>query len=310
MVETSVLRLLARGEGTETGVDPAGNMLHCRVAAMSRKLHSLCERPLDASGAPNPRAAPMHVVADTVASALELCYDFLPGNYRSEHWQSLAHCVNTGQALPPRLPGKPPHDAGMVALLEVFNFEPFVRLCSEICRVVAFHMHVQLVFMKITGHDVGDLEISRLISDRLNRIARSRTNDNTNAWVPWPYSLWFKKVFVKHWDGKPIVKRGTVACGALELLRIQQCIWDRSNPDKATEANLLPFVYKRLDPIEVALTWMGHDPDKITHSRHLLSFSFLYTTDQVLVYSRMINHLRMRYVSLIGISPHGRLLTV
>jgi hypothetical protein len=77
-------------------------------------------------------------------------------------------------------------------------------------------------------------------------------------------------------------------------LEMQQRIWDRSHPEKTSDVHLLPHLYNRTDATEMLRSWIKHDPPMTTTSRHLLSFPFLYSDDQVLMNFRTLNHLRMR----------------
>lgn len=229
--------------------------------------------------------------------ALGLFYELLPEDNDPATWQSVAQHINNGRILPSAKLDSNGNHAGLVQLLDIFAYEPYVSLCAQICKVIALRTQVEDVTAKSRQERPGiaaEANIITLLIDQVNLIARSQTESKQESWIPWPYPLWFKRVLLKHWDGKPVVKRGTIACGALELLEMQQRIWDRSHPRKTSDANLVPFIYKRVDATELMRSWMKHDPPVTTHSRHLLSFPFLYSDGQMLMNFRMLNHLRMR----------------
>lgn len=295
LADSSHIRQLAKGQSPESSSTCPDGLLRRRVTAITRKLQAQCEPPFDSSGSPNPHFVGSHEVADTLASALDLFFDLLPKDSNQAHWHSLAHYVNHGQALPSKILERKESNAKLVELLEIFELEHHVRLCAEICRVFALRTQLEDVAAKLSDTAPGEDGILNLLIDRVTSIAQAQTTDRQDSWIPWPYPLWFKKAFVKHWDGKPVIKRGTVACGALELLGMQQAIWDRSNPDKTSDANLLPYVYKRSSVTKFTRSWMEHDPPVTSKSRHILSFPFIYPSGHLILYFRMLNHLRMRY---------------
>jgi hypothetical protein len=277
--------------------------------AITRVLQSQCEPPFLPSGSSNPDFVSNKKVADTIATALELFYDLLPKESSPATWQSLAQHINNGRILPSSTLDPDKDHSGLVQLLEIFSFEPYVSLCAQVCKVIALRTQVEDItskFRQARSEGTAYGNIISLLTEHTTLIARSQTASKQESWIPWPYPLWFKKAFLKHWDGKPAVKRGTIACGALELLEMQQGIWDRSHPDKTSDANLLPFVYKRVEATDLMRSWMEHDPPVTTESRHLLSFPFLYSDGQMLMNFRMLNHLRMRCVTTRAISTCTR----
>lgn len=299
LADTSCISQLAKGEARfdVSLEDPVSR----KSVAISRALQSHCETPFLPSVSPNPAFVSNQEVADTIATALELFYELIPKESSPATWQSLAQHINNGRILPTSTLDSDKDHSGLVQLLEIFSFEPYISLCAQICKVIALRTLVEDITSKFRQANPASTvhgNIISLLSDRITFIARSQTASKQESWIPWPYPLWFKRVFLKHWDGKPAVKRGTIACGALELLEMQQGIWDRSHPDKTSDANLLPFVYKRVEATELMRSWMEHDPPVTTKSRHLLSFPFLYSDGQMLMNFRMLNHLRMRYTTI------------
>jgi hypothetical protein len=298
LADTSSMRQLAKGEAQFDTSDE--KPVSHKAAAITKVLQSQCEPPLLPSGFSNPQFVSNKEVADTIATALELFYELLPEDSDPATWQSLAQHINNGRTLPSTTLDSNADHSGLIQLLDIFAFTPYVFLCAQICKVIALRTQVEDVTAKFRPAKPGDTAHGNIISlliDRITRIARSQTASKQDSWIPWPYPLWFKKAFLKHWDGKPVVKRGTIASGALELLEMQQKIWDRSHPERSSDANLLPYIYKRIDATELMRSWMKHDPSVTTRSRHLFSFPFLYSDTQVLMNFRMLNHLRMRYVT-------------
>jgi hypothetical protein len=298
IADTSCTKRLAEG-GTSLHEEPDCPELQ-QVAAITAKLQTQCEPPLDTTGSSNPRFAPNEEVADTVASAFSLFYSLLPEKSDQAMWQSLAQYINNGQVLPAQTLTSNANNTGLIELLQIFQFEPYTRMCAQVCKAIALRTQVENVAARFrsSGNDeAGNEDILSLLTERVTNIARWHTASRKDTWVPWPYPLWFKKTFLQHWDGKSTVTRGTIACGALELLEMQQKIWNRSNPEKTSDANLLPYVYNRSDGTEMVRSWIKHDPPVTTTSRHLLSFPFLYSDGQVLMNFRMLNHLRMRYAN-------------
>ena len=94
-----------------------------------------------------------------------------------------------------------------------------------------------------------------------------------------------------HWDHSTScsVKRGSVACGALELLSIFQGL---ASPDLTMQVLRLPVVRGYLDAVDVAESWMQQLTSQ--DSRHLLTFEFLFEAKERALYFRTINHLKMR----------------
>lgn len=288
------------------GIEPATFEDGETTAVLTWELQTLCEPPFKASGVSNPFFVPNKEIADTVGTSLQMFYDLIPSKSSPATWQTLAQHINNGRALPATMLDSKTDHSKLVSLLELFSWEPYIRLCAEICKVVALRTQVEDVTAKLrqpesSSDDHGS--ILSLLTDRVTLIARSQTASKEDSWVPWPYPLWFKKVFLKHWDGKPTIKRGTIACGALELLEMQQRIWDRSHPDRTSDANLLPYIYKRVDATELMRSWMERDTSAKTSSRHLLTFPFLYSDAQILMSFRMLNHLRMRFVAPLDFHP-------
>jgi hypothetical protein len=298
LADTSCINRLAKGEATvdTKHEDP----ILRKAAAITRVLQLQCEPPFLPSGSSNPNFVSNQEVVDTIATALELFYELLPKESSPATWQLLAQHINSGRILPSSTLDSDKDHSGLVQLLEIFSFEPYISLCAQVCKVIALRTQVEDIISKFrhaSPESTAYGNIINLLIDRITLIARTQTASKQESWIPWPYPLWFKKAFLKHWDGKPVVKRGTIACGALELLEMQQRIWNRSHPDKTSDANLLPFVYKRIEATELMRSWMDHDPPVTTTSRHLLSFPFLYSDGQMLMNFRMLNHLRMRYAT-------------
>jgi hypothetical protein len=307
LADSSCISQLAKGEApSDVNLeDPISR----KAVAITRVLQSQCEPPFLPSGSSNPDFVSNKKVADTIATALELFYDLLPKESSPATWQSLAQHINNGRILPSSTLDPDKDHSGLVQLLEIFSFEPYVSLCAQVCKVIALRTQVEDItskFRQARSEGTAYGNIISLLTERITLIARSQTASKQESWIPWPYPLWFKKAFLKHWDGKPAVKRGTIACGALELLEMQQGIWDRSHPDKTSDANLLPFVYKRVEATDLMRSWMEHDPPVTTKSRHLLSLPFLYSDGQMLMNFRMLNHLRMRCVTTRAISTCTR----
>jgi len=289
------MRQLAKGEAP--GNASHEDLISHKAAAITKVLQSQCGPPFLPLGSSNPHFVSNKEVANTIATALELFYELLPEESDPATWQSLAQHINNGRNLPSTTLDANTDNSGLIHLLDIFTFEPYVSLCAQICKVVALRTQVEDVTAKlrqVRSDSTVHGNIVSLLMDRITLIARSQTASKQESWIPWPYPLWFKKAFLKHWDGKPVVKRGTIACGSLELLEMQQRIWDRSHPERSSDANLLPYIYKRIDATELMRSWMKHDPPATTKSRHLLSFPFLYSDSQMLMNFRMLNHLRMR----------------
>jgi len=298
IADTSCMTRLAAGEALPR------KELDCpeqrRVAAITAKLQTQCKPPFDKSGCPNPRFVPNNEVADTVATALNLFYSLLPEENDQVLWQSLAHYTNNGHVLPGQTLDSNHCNPNLIGLLQIFASKPYARMCEQICKVIALRTQVEDVAAKFRpswNDESGNGNVLDLLAHRVTSIARWHTVSRKDKWVPWPYPLWFKNIFLQHWDGKPAVARGTIACGALELLEMQQRIWDSSNPDKTSDANLLPYVYNRTDNTEMVRSWMTHNPPVTTASRHLFSFPCLYSDGQTLMHFRTLNHLRMRYAN-------------
>jgi hypothetical protein len=298
IADTSCVVQLAKGEfPADTGEE---SPIFHKVAAITRVLSAQCEPPFLSSGSSNPLFVSNEKIADTIAVALQLFYDLLPGENNPTTWQSLAQHVNNGRNLPSATLDSSADQSSLIELLDIFSFEPYVHLCAQICKVMALRTQVEDVTAKFRQTELDNTSqgnILALISERVTLIARSQTASKQDSWIPWPYPLWFKKAFLKYWDGQPVIKRGTIASGALELLEMQQKLWDRSHPQKTSDANLLPYIYKRIQAVELMRSWTKHDPPVTTRSRHLLSFPFLYSDGQTLMNFRMLNHLRMRYVA-------------
>ena len=297
LADSSCISQLAKGEA-QCDVD-LEDPISRKAAAITRVLQSHCEPPFLPSGSSNPGFVSSKEIADTIATALELFYDLLPKESSPATWRSLAQHINNGRILPSTTLDSGIDHTGLVQLLDIFSFEPYISLCAQVCKVIALRTQVEDItskFRQASWEGTAYGNIISLLTERITLIARSQTASKQESWIPWPYPLCFKKAFLKHWDGKPVVKRGTIACGALELLEMQQGIWDRSHPDKTSDANLLPFVHKRVEATGLTRSWMEHDPPVTTKSRHLLSFPFLYSDGQMLMNFRMLNHLRMRYV--------------
>lgn len=304
MADTDCFKRLAKGEHVESLTRQSVDPISLRVAAITRKLQKYHERPFLDDQTINPRFARNQEVADVLAAALSLFYDMLPDNDHPSDWQTLAYYVNHGRATPSQGHEAGPGLADVDALLRAFDSDQNVRLCAEICKVVALRTQVEDVMVKPRRHSLGTGGLLTYVANHVDKIARARTadklskrTDETTPWVPWPYPLWFKKAFIRDWDGSPIVKRGSIACGALELLEMQQWIWNRWHPTRTSDANLLPYVFKKMNLTEAMRSWATQNPPLTTISRHLLSFPFLFTPSQILLYFRMQNHLRMRYVS-------------
>ena len=300
LADTSCIRIFAKAEAH---VDSeAKDSISHQAAAINSVLQSQCEPPFLPSGSSNPNFVSNQEVADTIATALELFYELLPKDNDSSTWQSLAHHINSGRILPSTTLDPERDHSVLIQLLETFSHEPYISLCVQICKVVALRTQVEDItskFRQASSESTAHGSIIGLLTKRVTLIARSQSASKQESWIPWPYPLWFKKAFLQHWDGKPAVTRGTIACGALELLEMQQGIWNRSNPDKTSDANILPYIYKMVDQTELLRSWMKHDPPVTTKSRHLLSFPFLYSDGQMLVNFRMLNHLRMRYATVV-----------
>ena len=101
-------------------------------------------------------------------------------------------------------------------------------------------------------------------------------------------TIWLLKLVTKHWNSNSTaVPRPSLACGALELLEALS-----KDPVSAGQTYHLPWLAGRIDADDMAESFMKQQP--ALTSRHLLSFPFLFTTNQLSLYFRTINHLKMR----------------
>ncbi|GAB7329191.1 hypothetical protein MBLNU13_g01010t2 [Cladosporium sp. NU13] len=277
LADTSCITELANGEAHVAS--KYDDSISHKAVAINRVLQKQCEPPFLPSGSSNPRFVSSREVADTIATALGLFYELLPEDSSPATWQSLAHHINSGRDSPSTTLDSEKDHSGLIQLLQTFSYEPYISLCAQICKVVALRTQVEDItakFRQANSETTVHGSIISLLTERVTLIARSQSASKQESWIPWPYPLWFKKAFLKHWDGKPAG------------------IWDRSNPDKTSDANILPYIYKRVDQTELLRSWTKHDPPVTTKSRHLLSFPFLYSDGQMLINFRMLNHLRMR----------------
>lgn len=297
--DTSYLRKAAGHTGSADS-PLALEVLHPRICAasvMSILEHSL-QPPYLSSGQVNPHFMPHHQVLDCIVPALERLY--APGSNKNQaHWRLLAEVINNGSAFPqPSMQDK--GDRSWLSLVDVFEDEPSLLLCATVCKITAQRTRLDDIAAKLAPKKHDDLENKKDVLPFIDRMAlqfqqiASSHASQDDGWVPWPYPLWFKKVFVKHWDGSPSVERGTVECGALELLGCLQQIYDKIHDSQKNDAQVLPVVSKRIDTLKMAQSWLQHQPGVTTTSRHLLNCRFLFSASQMVLHWRMINHLTMR----------------
>lgn len=255
--------------------------------------------PYLSSGHVNPAFKSHEEVIDSIVPALETLY--APGGNRNQaHWKLLAEVINNGNAYPQsKVHGN--GDRSWLSLVDTFADEPSLLLCATICKLTAQRTQLDGIAAKFGAIDSDASEKGADESSFIDRIAlrfqeiASSYASQDDGWVPWPYPLWFKRVFLKHWDGSPSVKRGTTECGALELLGCLQQIYDKIHDSQKNDAQVLPVISKRIEAQKMAETWLLHQPGVTTASRHLLSCRFLFSPNQMVMYWRMLNHLIMRY---------------
>ena len=107
-----------------------------------------------------------------------------------------------------------------------------------------------------------------------------------------PILIWLKKLFLRHWDGKCILTRGSIATSALQILNstaAQVC-----NDGRCDELwSYFPAIPGRLDAAEVARSYLEAEKDGKS-GIHILHFISVFMPHQLAVYFRTINHLKMR----------------
>ena len=104
------------------------------------------------------------------------------------------------------------------------------------------------------------------------------------------FNLWLERLFLIHAEtSHPMLMRGSIECGILEWLEF---------PPLHNELNLINFgraAPKDLNPLAMAESWMSsRGKDVRLTSRHLWSFQFAISAEDLAVNFRMINHLGMR----------------
>lgn len=110
---------------------------------------------------------------------------------------------------------------------------------------------------------------------------------------------WFRKCFLKEWDGKARVHRWGVAGAALEMM---ETLWLRNQTwhDIPDEIFPVPILLARLPVEKLAEDWLAYkrDPEMARNRnyRHMLSFSFILPPHAMTQVFRTINHLKMEEV--------------
>jgi len=267
------------------------------ISCLERSL----QPPYLSSGEVNPDFMTHDEVIDYIVPAFETLY--APGSNRNQaHWRLLAEVINNGNAFP-QASIHSSGDRSWFNLVDVFEDEPCLLMCATVCKITALRTQLDDIAAKLepqervddsSEEEADELRFIDKIALQFHNIASSHAAQD-DRWVAWPYPLWFKKVFVKHWDSSPTIKRGTVECGALELLECLQRIYDKIHDSQSNDAQVLPVVSKRIHTLKMAKSWLEHQPSVTTTSRHLLSCRFLFSPSQMVMHWRMINHLTMRY---------------
>lgn len=264
-----------------------------------KELERHTQPPYLQSGRVNPGFTSHAQAVQCVSSALHILYSILPDNRHQGHWKLVAKVINDGNAVPQA--NLPPHNnRAWIALLDYYNYEPWLNICALVCKITALRTQLDDIAVKLRLENLdltpGETPFIDQLAPHFQNIAKSQAGPG-DSWIPWPYPLWLKKVFATHWDGNPVVKRGTAECGALELLGCLQRIYDALHESKKNDAQILPGVWKRVGTQAMAETWMQHQPGITTTTRHLLSCRYLFPPSQMVLHWRMINHLTMRWVS-------------
>lgn len=225
-------------------------------------------------------------VAELLFSALEAFMNDLPHG-SLDQWAYVGVFVDNGCAYPDKRLNAPPDMKGNVwlSLMDRLDHGPAARLLGKTVQALAFRTKVE--------QDVDDLKRNAGLSCRESGNARRIMFMLTEriAQVEWKWNMpglviSLKKTFLLHWDGvSTSVARGSIACGALELLEALHTAFPSA-------IFAIPAVAMYLDAVDIAESWM--DVAGKAGSRHILSFSFLFAPTDRAIYFRTMNHLRMR----------------
>ena len=97
---------------------------------------------------------------------------------------------------------------------------------------------------------------------------------------------WLRTIFLRDWDGSPVIRRASTNGGILLVLR---AMYDRRKElkMKAYQFRII-LLEQRLDAMDMPEQWLSFTADN--KRMHLLSYSFLFHPSHVVICFRAINH--------------------
>lgn len=288
------IRRLFRADTASEPEDPEFQELRC----MHFKLHALHE--------PTAHLPGTCVTNDMLAYIVETCLQWLLGKAplgRLPPWYWIdREVISKGNAYPQTSSNRPVDESynTWLAILDVLDHEPYSRLLASICNILAKRRWLELTLAAANPDrprselDTANMEVCfRLLGDAIVEKAVA-------------FTIWLKKLFAQQWNAQPIVQRRSTCGGILELMKVIHTTTKLA--ERRSEVFFMEFITSHVSVLEIAQAWVADATLRqdtngskewcyVTGGVHLLRYRFLFSTTQLNVIFRTINHLTMRYVN-------------
>ena len=181
-----------------------------------------------------------------------------------------------------------------IHLLDSLDHGPSFRLLSHLVEVVAenadsafdaYHDTVRRSGVQWNGYK--DRSLPSLISIRL-------ADTSFHSSRP-PVLIWLKKIFLRHWDGKVMLTKGSIAAAAIRILDTTAFLllgYDMEDEERNGLWTYFPAISARIDAADIARSYM--EVSEQDYEFHLLTLPSIFTPKELAIYFRTVNHLKMR----------------
>lgn len=171
-----------------------------------------------------------------------------------------------------------------LAILDGLDHQPYSRLLHSVCNIVARRHELEQTLVARSPCRTRDssLGICAMLISRLT--AGTMSLEKGTA-----LSIWLKKLFAQQWDAEPLI-RDLTCYGTLELLR---ALYNKmiTIPNYRMRTFVVRFITSRSSVVDISKAWVAQTE---VQAIHLLHYRFLFSTDQLYLIFRTINHLLMR----------------
>lgn len=211
---------------------------------------------------------------------------------RAAPWKMInREVISKGYAYPPRHENLPVDETynTWLAILDVLDHEPNLRLLERMMKIVSARRGLENFLQAAAANSGSETKFKRPQESVEYLLATKLSSGGTST----PTFLlatvvWLKKFLSKYWDSQPIIRESSPSFAALQILAH---LHDKHSPDVQDEAFKMPLITSRVGMLELSSSFLSEDRGR---ALHILAFNYLFSSAELSLVFRMVNHLKMR----------------